>query len=366
MDKTTIFRAGAARGRTIVHLPTGWMRADATPAQRAALQVFRLLAGWFPRGLRVTVEEVAPPELATGDIVCGITREQVERCVAGGDPLSAAQIERLLAVARRAVAEGRAMGLEAPRTLSRPQALAELGDATLHLERMRQAFDAASRTWRGYGDMREAPEAGDLLAAVRRLDAARADVLAAQAEPQEEDEQVTCGTCGQLFDPAGMNAVVYHEQVPHRPMEHVGAFASRRAAALGWMMEVGVEGDRFNPHRQAPSCEAAGCQPAQPHEIPGREAAEARCRGETPDPPHPAEAQWYERHGSLDGYPFPAERWNAVVYTSEVPPETPNSRGHPRQGDVWRDPDGVYAVYREGRGWTFGPPKAITTTRGGE
>jgi hypothetical protein len=35
-----------------------------------------------------------------------------------------------------------------------------------------------------------------------------------------------------------------------------------------WMMEIGVDNDRFNPHLENPKCKTAGCVPAMPIEIP--------------------------------------------------------------------------------------------------
>lgn len=37
-----------------------------------------------------------------------------------------------------------------------------------------------------------------------------------------------------------------------------------------WMMSIGVEGDRFNPHLEDSGCKESGCRPAFPKEIPRR------------------------------------------------------------------------------------------------
>lgn len=45
------------------------------------------------------------------------------------------------------------------------------------------------------------------------------------------EHRITCGVCGCEYDPADLNQVIYHAQVPHRPVEAV-QYASLRIDAL--------------------------------------------------------------------------------------------------------------------------------------
>jgi hypothetical protein len=47
------------------------------------------------------------------------------------------------------------------------------------------------------------------------------------SEKPAEAKGVVCPTCGERFDPAELDAVLYHSQVPHKPVPATGVRGKR-------------------------------------------------------------------------------------------------------------------------------------------
>jgi hypothetical protein len=47
------------------------------------------------------------------------------------------------------------------------------------------------------------------------------------ASPDDSHEHIRCPACGELFDPAQLDQVLYHANVPHRPIKPTGIIGER-------------------------------------------------------------------------------------------------------------------------------------------